>query len=124
MIAGLERVKSRRMWYVPEVSIWGLAVWDQIEFVLAEEIESEQSLLFGQVDLADDAQQLLYADLVDHRGNQLPETIESPLVLIRSRGEHRGYVVGRESGQGFKVARESNATSPVTGDLLVIEMGS
>ena len=124
MIAGLERVKSRRMWFVPDVAIWGLAVWEQLEFIALEEIQSETGILFGAANLGDDAQQLLYAELADHRGNALPASIDAPLVMIRSRGEHRAYVVGRESGSGVKVARAADAPTPVTSDLLVIEMGS
>ncbi|HOP06023.1 MAG TPA: hypothetical protein PLF13_01895 [candidate division Zixibacteria bacterium] len=124
MITGLERLKSHRMWFVPDIAVWGLAIWEQIEFAVLERIGSDTALLFGRVDLDDNAQQLLYVDLVDHRGNHLPDTIDTPLVMIRSRGEQRSYVVGRESNQGVKVARTAASPAAVTSDLLVIEMGS
>lgn len=124
MITGLERVQSRRMWFVPELSVWGLAGWGEVDYVVAEQVGSTVSILYGQSGLGEDAQLVVFAELRDHRGNILPPQIESPLVLVRPRTSENAYVVGQESETAFKIARDSSAARPVMTDLLIIEMGS
>jgi len=124
MIQGEAGILSRRMWMVPGVAIWGSADWGEMDFLVVERVGADRSVLFGQSSLGDSTQTLTYAELTDHRGNQLPGTIDSPLVLVRSRSEKPVFVAGRESSESVKVAKSSTVPDPVTADLLVIELGS
>jgi hypothetical protein len=112
------------MWFVPQFSAWGLSEWSEVEFLVAEEVESTTSILYGTIDIGDAVQQVTFEDLTDHRGNHLPVTIDSPRVIVRPRSVETAFVVGDESDQGFKIARDPDAAGPVTVDLLIIEMGS
>jgi hypothetical protein len=123
MISGLERAKSHRVWFVPEFSAWGLAGWSEIEFVVQEQVQSTTSVLYGTIDIGDVAQQVIFANLTDHRGNQLPTSLSSPRVIVRPRSVETVFIVGEESTQGFKIARDPDASGPVLVDLLIIEMG-
>ncbi len=123
MISGLERAKSHRIWFVPEFSAWGLAGWSEIEFVVQEQVQSTTSVLYGAIDIGDVAQQVTFANLTDHRGNPLPQSLSSPRVIVRPRSVETAFVVGEESTEGFKIARDPDASGPVLVDLLIIEMG-
>jgi hypothetical protein len=114
---------ARRAWYVPDLAVWGTADWGQLDFVAVEQVGTETSVLFGQADLGDNAQRLLFADLVDHRGNSLPSQLDMPLVLPRPRSEKAVFVVGRESNEAVVLARQADAIEPIPTDLLIIEMG-
>ena len=123
MIAGLEKVKSRRVWFIPNFIVWGLPVWGEIEFLAVEQVASDKAVFYGSLDIGDTAQQVAFSDLTDHRGNPLPSTISSPRVLVRLRSQEAVFVVGEESDTTFKIARDPDASGPVTVDLLVVEMG-
>jgi len=122
MISGLDRVLSRRMWFIPDFSVWGLAGWSEVEFVTAEQIGSDVSILFGSIDIGNDAQQVLFENLADHRGNSLPQSISAPVVMIRPKGAETAFLVGSEAVTGFKIARDDETAGPVMVDLLIMEM--
>ena len=123
MLSGLEKLKTRRAWLVPDFMVWGLPGLGDIEFLVVENIGSTRSVLFGATDVADAVQEVSYAELTDHRGNNLPETIKAPLVMPRSKTGEAVFVVGQEASNEFKIARTVSADGPVTADLLIMEMG-
>lgn len=123
MITGLEKVTSRRVWFVPNFVVWGLPVWKEIEFLAVEKVATDKAVFYGSLDIGDTAQQVSFSDLTDHRGNQLPSSIPSPRVLVRSKSQETAFVIGEESDASFKIARDPEASGPVTVDLVVIEMG-
>ena len=123
MLSTISRVTSRRIWFVPKLSVWGTPEWGEINLLMVEEIESVKSILFHGVNVGDNSQSVLYRDLIDHRGNRLPETINNARVLVRSKSDDNVFVVGEESDSGFKIARSPEATGPVSVDLIIIELG-
>lgn len=122
-IAGIQSVTARRMWFVPELSVHGVAGWGEVDYIAVEKIGDTSSVLYGSAGLGDEAQSVCYDSLHDHRGNRLPSTIDNARVMIRRRGTETTFVVGTESESSFKVAREATAALPVVVDLLIIEMG-
>jgi len=124
MTSGFERVTTRRVWLVPNFIIWGLPLWKEIEFLTIEKVETNKTVLYGSLDIGGTAQQVAFSDLTDHRGNQLPSNIASPCVFIRPRNQDTAFIVSEESETNFKVARDPDATGPVTVDLLVVEVGN
>lgn len=124
MIAALERINARRVWFVPEVEVWGLPASTTIEFLTLEQVESNKTVGYTEMGIGESAQLLSFSALIDHRGNSLPPTIQTPRVLVRSRGTESAFVVGQETDSAFKLARDPATSGPVTVDLLVIEMGS
>jgi hypothetical protein len=123
MINGYERLTSRRAWFVPDISVWGLAGIGEVYYLVAEQIGAGSSVLFGRADVGQADQELVYAQLSDHRGNQLPATIDAPRVIPRNREPYGVFVIGEESGEGVRVARPASAPGPVKTDLLILEMG-
>jgi hypothetical protein len=124
MLTGLERLTSRRNWLVPGVNIWGLAGIGEVYFLAAEEVDMETSIYFGYADIGQAEQEVRYEQLTDHRGNNLPATIDSPHIVPLSRSQYPVFLVGDGSDEQFRVARSPEAPGPVLADLLVMEMGA
>jgi len=123
MLSGLEKLKTRRAWLVPDFMVWGLPGLGDIEFLVIENIGSIRSIHFGATDVADAVQEVSFSELTDHRGNNLPEEIKVPLVMPRSKTGDAVFVVGQEAGNKFKIAKAVEADGPVAVDLLIMEMG-
>ncbi|MEW6050830.1 MAG: hypothetical protein AB1644_07195 [Candidatus Zixiibacteriota bacterium] len=123
MMTALEKITSRRAWFVQDFVVWGVQGLGAIEFLALEQIDSTSSVLYGAADVGGGAQTVAFADLVDHRGNSLPQTIKSPRVIPRARTQNAVYVVAAESPEQFVIARDPNAAGPVMTDLMIIEMG-
>ena len=123
MIAGLERVKSRRVWFVPGFVVWGLSSAGEIAFITTESVGGTTSVLYGETSVGQADQEVLYKDLTDFRGNKLPDEIESPRVMPRSRSEHVTFVAEPETNSSFKIARDPEGPATVTVDLMIMEMG-
>ena len=122
MISGLDAVKSKRTWFVPDVSVWGVSQEATVDFLTVEEVDSVKSILAGSLPIGSSLQEIAFSDLRDHRGNPLPDTIASPHVTPRSKCEMAVFVVGRETDATFRIARDPGATGPVTADLIIVEM--
>ncbi len=113
-----------RTWYVPEIHIWGTTSWGQFDMLMVENVEGQRSVMYHTVDIGGVTQVLRFADLCDFRGNHLPESIVNPRIIICSRSAYNAFLIGRESGESFRVARDVRAPEPIMVDLLVLEMGA
>ena len=122
MIAGLEKAMAHRIWFVPQYMVWGLPGFDDLDMLTLETVGSTDNILFGQATFGDATQQVSYAELCDHRGNLLPASLAAPRVIPRSRESSPVFVVGDETSTTFKIARDPNATGPVSADFLILEM--
>ena len=120
---GLEQILAKRSWFVPEFTVWGLPGYVVTDFLVVELLGQTSTILFGSQDFGGAEQEVVFNQLVDHRGNNLPDSINSPMVLARSKGEAAPYIIGRETPAGFKIARPSDTTSPVQTDFFVVELG-
>ncbi|MFH1300832.1 MAG: hypothetical protein ABIK07_07195 [Planctomycetota bacterium] len=123
MLTGLERVKSHRIWFVPDVVIWGLPSMGEMHFLTVEKIDGVSSVLYGSAAIAPVQQEISFDQLIDHRGNQLPASIDTPRVMVRARAKPAVFIVGQESNESFRIARDEDAPGPVTADLMILEMG-
>jgi len=124
MIAGLERVKSHRIWFVPNLLVWGLPSWGELKLLIVEQVGSELTIGYISVGIGDTEQELHFEDLIDHRGNSLLVSLSAPRVIVRSRTAASAFVVATESDASFKIARDPDADGPVTVDLMIVEMGA
>lgn len=123
MIPGLERVLARRIWFVPDLVVWGLPSLGEQDFLIADECDGVTSVYYGTAPLGQSEQQILYSELTDHRGNRLPPVLDSPRVLVRPKSTEPTFVVGEETSKSFMIARAPEAEGPVTVDLTVVEFG-
>lgn len=120
---GLNTLKSRRMWVVPDFVVWGLSGLGEIEYLVVENIDGTKSVAFGSAGIGDTSQSVTFANLTDVRGNSLPALINRPLVTARSHGQSQVFVIGSETNTAFKIARDPLAPAPVTVDLIITELG-
>lgn len=123
MLSGIERITARRIWFVPDLTVWGLPSLGEHEFLALELVAGVKSVYYGSATISQNEQAVSFDQLVDHRGNHLPATINSATVIPRSKSGTAVFVVGRESASGFKIARDPDSDSPVTADLLIVELG-
>jgi len=123
MINGYLLANSRRIWYVPEIYVWGSSNWGETDMIMVENTEGTRSVLYYTATLNDSAQTINYNELLDFRGNQLPDQIVNSKVFIKPKSAETCFVVGDELASGFKIARNDSASGPVKVDLLIVEMG-
>jgi len=123
MNAGLEKVTARRVWFVPDFAVWGLSSLGEHDYLALEGVNDTISAYHASITVGESDQQVRFAELLDHRGNHLPAALASPRVFLRTHGEESAFVVGRETSQSFRVARDGDSPRPVTVDLLVVELG-
>jgi hypothetical protein len=117
-------LKSRRLWVVRDILVWGSVGSAEFFYLGVESVDSADRIMFGVSRLGGTAQDVLFSDLTDYKGNNLPSSIDSPRVLIRPRSAYLAYLVGEESNNGFRVARDPAAPGPVNVDYFIYEMGS
>lgn len=109
---------------VPNVSVQGTANDAEFFYLICEEVDSSKRLGFGHSTVGDSAQDINFTNMVDWRGNNLPENISSPRVLISPRSQYNAFIVGNESDTGFRIARDPSAPGSVIVDLFIYEMGA
>jgi len=123
IMQALTYLRGRRVWFIREYTVWGLADDTDLLYLGLENVDSTGRLMFGITPIGGEVQNISFGDLVDFRGNHLPSSIHSPRVIPRSRSAHSAYLVGDESDTGFRIARDPEASGPIVTDLLVFELG-
>jgi hypothetical protein len=108
---------------VRDFQIYGTTDEARFLYLGIENVETANRVMFGTSGINGTVQDIHFADLIDFRGNSLPESISSPKVLIRFHSPYGAYLVGEESSTGFRVARDIKAPGPVCVDLFIYEMG-
>jgi hypothetical protein len=111
------------MWVVENLSVWGSFSAYAGSFLATEEDSGDKRILFWQVYLGGDMQQVSYADLIDISGNQLPASIATPKVVVLQKSDVPVAVVGRESSASFVVAKAADTSATALVDLLIVEFG-
>ena len=124
MSSGLEAVKAKRVSFIHNYSIWGVSQDAEIDFSVVESVDAISTILFGNQAIGSSLQEVAFEDLTDHRGNKLPQQIDSPRVIPRSQSDQHLFIVGQESDTNFKIARNSDVTESILCDLMIIEMGA
>ncbi len=123
MIPAFLTLSGMRVWYVPEVKVWGTESWGGLDMLMVENSNGQRSLMYHSVDIGGSTQEMLFSELRDFRGNLLPESITNPRVVVCPRSAFAAFPVGHASNRSFRIARDLVASGPVTVDLLVLEMG-
>ena len=120
---GYALANAKRSWYVPNLQVYGTKGWGEFEYLIAEDINSVVSVLFDKISLGDNSQHIMFADLVDIKGNSLPSSLVNPKVIVKQKSDNTAFIVGDESSTGFKIVRTSASSQVVQVDLYIIEMG-
>lgn len=123
MLSGYHLATARRVWFVPDFVVWGKPSVGDLEYLATETIDGVTSVMFGSASVDGAEQHVQFTQLVDHRGNHLPSTINAARVFPRSNHGADISAVGTETDSGFKIAGPADSSTTVTTDLLIIELG-
>ena len=119
----LDYLRGRRTWVVPNFVVWG--DWSLASFLVlyTEMGEASNRVMLARNNLGGLDQSVAFETLYDFRGNQLPQTISNPKVMIMPKNEVNCFVVGTETETGFRIARFSGSQKTGLVDLMIVEMG-
>lgn len=119
----LSYLLGRKMWLVPAVVAWGELANFEPELIITENYGAGRRLLHGRFCLGGKTQTITFSDLVDHRGNKLPATLNNASILPIARGNIGAVVQGSATPESFRLARTVSTSQVVVVDLLIIELG-
>ena len=122
-MTAISEVLRHRSWLVPDFGVWGVPGFGETELLLVEKVGSQSTVFYGSIDIGGVEQEVTFESLIDHRGNHLPATIASPVVIPIPKGPALPFVIGRGSAIGFRIAHSAETAAGVQTDLLVVEMG-
>ena len=123
MNSTLAYLRSRRAWLVENIAVWGADKEAELPMVVSERIGSDVRIGFWNMSLGGQFQDIVFADLIDAKGNTLPDAIERPAIIIMPRGSRGAFIKDIAGSSGFSIARNDNDSSPVRVDILIFEMG-
>ena len=118
----LNYLKSKRIWAVQGVSVFGSLGTVELLLLRSEITPSSRRVIFESAVLGGVEQVLFYKDLTDFRGNKLPQKLKSPKVVVLPKTATGAIVAGGESDELFRLAKTSGPDGVLV-DLLIIEMG-
>jgi len=120
----LAYLRGRRLWVVENLVVWGSMAAYSGNFLVTDDLGCEKRLLFWNVSLGGDLQQVNFGDLFDVNGNQLPASISRPKVVVLPKNEVAIAIIGRESNTMFTIAKTESVSTGGLVDLLIFEVGS
>ncbi len=123
MNSTLAYLRGRRAWLVENLSVWGSDSEAEFLMALAETVGSDTRLGFWQISLGGQSQEILFSSLTDNRGNNLPETIKSPAVVVIPRGRQGAFIKNVNGETGFNIAQCEGSSVSVAVDIMVFETG-
>ena len=116
-------ILSKRSWFVPDVRVWGTTGLGELDFAIVERVNGVSSIYHQQIILEGAGQVVRFDSLADHRGNQLPGTLESPRVFVRPRAVDLSVAVLSENTESFSIARSAASADAANVDLYILELG-
>jgi len=118
------RLTSHRSWWVPDYTVWGEAGAESIELLANELAAAARNVMFFRSTIGGVEQEVLFAELTDHRDNPLPVSLVKPLIVIIPKSATPVTLLGEPSSSSFKIARMDATASPALVDLWIVEMGT
>jgi hypothetical protein len=118
----LDYLRGRRVWLVKNFCVWGEYSAIDLLFVQTEITESSKRVIFNRIGLGGKAQESNFSTLYDYKGNQLPQEIESPKILVLPKNDIFCLVI-EESKTNFKIVKGNNSSENGLVDLLIFELG-
>ena len=107
---------------MPGVAVYGSLGAVELLLLRTEITPNTMRIIFETAVLGGVEQVLFYKDLVDFRGNQLPQKLKSPKVIVLQKSAVFAVVAGMESEELFRIAKISGSDNALV-DLLIVEMG-
>jgi len=123
MNSTLAYLRGRRAWLVENLAVWGSDSEAEFFAAVVETVASDTRIGFWRVPLGGQMQEVMFSSLTDNRGNNLPDNIKSPAVVIIPRGRQGAFVKTVNGETGFTVARGDGDASSVAVDVMIFETG-
>lgn len=117
----LDYLRGHRSWLVTNFRVWGDYFSVEAPLIFTESASGSKRVMLNRSFLGGLNQEVNFDDLVDHRGNSLPETIAGPKVFVLPKNEVRSFLVGSENEEGFRIAKEEPSKTGLV-DLWIVEM--
>jgi hypothetical protein len=118
----IDYLKSNRKWLVRNHLVWGDNETFEADMMLTEAVAGDDRVVFSREFTGETAQTVNFKDLVDHRGNYLPEKINNPEIILIHRNPIGSFILGGVSDKSFRISKVSNQLSNSLVDLLIMEM--
>ncbi len=119
----LAYLRGHRLWLIRDFVVWGQMSAHEFSFLITTLDQSNKRIMFLSVPLGGDLQKVNFSDLMDFRGNNLPENLSNPKVVPLPKTDVGTVVVGREDAGSFSIAKTSQSDANGICDLLVMEVG-
>ncbi len=118
------RLTSRRAWFVTGVAVWGELAAKTIRAIGTETDDTATRVVYYEFGVGGQIQDVPFASLSDHRGNQLPATIDRPVVIVIPKNAAIVAVIGQPTATGVRLAQTSTTIEDALVDLWIIEAGA
>jgi hypothetical protein len=118
----LDYLKSNRKWLVRDLRVWGDDGAIEADMLITETGTAESRIAYLREFSGGVVQIVNFADLYDHRGNQLPSSIENPGIMLISKNRIGSFLMGPSGPSSFRIARDRQESSDAIVDLLIMEM--
>jgi hypothetical protein len=113
---------GNRKWLIRDYAIWGDSGALDIAMLATETDDSSKRVIFNCETTGGLAQIVEFTDLIDHRGNRLPDIIHNPAIIIISKSNSLGFLIGASGPTSFRIARVPGTVADSIVDLLIMEM--
>ncbi len=118
----LDYLKSNRKWLIRDYRVWGDDGAFEADMFMTETTPSTSRVVFLHQFVGGNGQVVNFADLLDHRGNQLPSTISNAEVVIIPKNAVAAFVPGSVGQTSFRIAKSNRQPADAVVDLLIMEM--
>jgi len=98
----IDYLKSNRKWLVRDYIVWGDNGAFEADMIMTEFVSGDERIVFSHEFTGETAQTVIFKNLVDHRGNQLPEKIDNPEVILVPKNPVRSFILGSIGGKSFR----------------------
>jgi hypothetical protein len=118
----LNYLKSKRVWVVKNMWVWGSFSLGDFCFLSTQIGETSKRIIFQNLSLGGTEQYVPFDTLYDFKGNRLPSEIANPFVIVMPKNKVSCLVLEETNG-GFKIAKRKEEVENGLVDLIVWEMG-
>lgn len=120
----LTHLNSRRAWLIRDINIWGSLNAETLDAIATEVEDSQTRVVFHEFTIGGDSQEIAFSTLIDHRGNMLPVSIDTPVVIPIAKNAIPVAVIGLPNPTSFRIARSIASPDDAVVDLWIIESRS
>lgn len=118
----LDYLKSNRKWLIRNYRVYGDDGAFEADMLITETTPSTSRIVFLHQYAGGIGQVVNFADLLDHRGNQLPSTISNAEVIIIPKNAVAAFVPGSAGPSSFRIAKSNRQPADAVVDFLIMEM--